>query len=420
MAGLLDLFGGGQSQADDYAQQPRGLSGMSNSLVGLGMGLLQPYNPWAGTNAWTNALQGYQAGSALDQRTAQQQQELAMQRQRMALAQSEAGRQAEQWKQEFGLRQKQFERGDMTDAQRAWNDKVAADPSLADNREEKIKHFGDWYRSKGEGDWSIVDGPPDANGNPTKYIFNKRTLERRPFTEGMTPSTSGGGGAITPVVPGSTLHWGTGEQGAAVPNTTGIGGAAPQSQLPPEIQSIPNYAARQKAMEEYYKKQALQAAAEPEQKALTLESANVALRELDAALKHTQEYPGMVAGPFGSMMKSVPGSRANDVAKQIEVVKANIAFDKLQAMRRSSPTGGALGNVSDKDMTLLQNSLASLEQSQTPEQFITAMKNVRTHYTTIVNKIQQGSSSGSTTSGQPSPQTSTGVRKYNPQTGMIE
>src|SRR5262245_50309012 len=69
-----------------------GIGGASNSLIGLGMGLLQAYNPWAGTNSWTNALQGYQAGAALDQRTRAQQQELAMQRERMAMAREQMNR----------------------------------------------------------------------------------------------------------------------------------------------------------------------------------------------------------------------------------------------------------------------------------------------------------------------------------------
>ena len=43
-------------------------------------------------------------------------------------------------------------------------------------------------------------------------------------------------------------------------------------------------------------------------------------------------------------------------------------------MREASPTGGALGAVSDNEQRLLQNSYAALSQSQTPEQF----KTVRT------------------------------------------
>src|SRR5262245_4364015 len=88
---MASIFGGG---GDDYGQ-PAGLGGMSNSLIGLGMGLLQPYNPWAGTNAWSNALQGYQAGSVLDQRRAQQAQEAAMQRERLALAREQMNREPE-------------------------------------------------------------------------------------------------------------------------------------------------------------------------------------------------------------------------------------------------------------------------------------------------------------------------------------
>src|SRR5262245_32344412 len=88
---MASIFGGG---GDDYGQ-PAGLGGMSNSLIGLGMGLLQPYNPYQGTNAWTNALQGYQSGSLLDQRRAQQAQEMAMQREGLAMAREQMNREPE-------------------------------------------------------------------------------------------------------------------------------------------------------------------------------------------------------------------------------------------------------------------------------------------------------------------------------------
>src|SRR4030095_16043953 len=89
---MAGMFGGGGD--DDYGQ-PQGFGGMSNSLIGLGMGLLQPYNPYQGTNGWTNALQGYQAGPPLDQRTRQQQQQMAIERERMPLARQQANREPE-------------------------------------------------------------------------------------------------------------------------------------------------------------------------------------------------------------------------------------------------------------------------------------------------------------------------------------
>src|SRR5262245_60892636 len=93
---FADLFRGyGMSPGLGGYDQGGGLGGMSNSLIGLGMGLMQPYNPWAGTNAWTNALQGYQTGAALDQRTRAQQQQLAMEMARLKLSQQQANREPE-------------------------------------------------------------------------------------------------------------------------------------------------------------------------------------------------------------------------------------------------------------------------------------------------------------------------------------
>lgn len=39
-------------------------------------------------------------------------------------------------------------------------------------------------------------------------------------------------------------------------------------------------------------------------------------------------------------------------------------------MRDSSPTGGALGNVTEKELALLQAVRGSLKQAQTPEQIL--------------------------------------------------
>ena len=73
---LMDMF-----QAQDAAGQPVGfgdaVTGRSNSLIGLGLGLLQPSNPLRGESSWGNALQGYMGGAALDTRTASQKAQLA-------------------------------------------------------------------------------------------------------------------------------------------------------------------------------------------------------------------------------------------------------------------------------------------------------------------------------------------------------
>lgn len=75
-------------------------------------------------------------------------------------------------------------------------------------------------------------------------------------------------------------------------------------------------------------------------------------------------------GFTGSIAKGVPGTPAFDLAKVLDGIKANVGFDKLQNMRDNSPTGGALGQVSEWELVLLQSVLGSLEQSQTKEQFV--------------------------------------------------
>ena len=63
-------------------------------------------------------------------------------------------------------------------------------------------------------------------------------------------------------------------------------------------------------------------------------------------------------------MSAVPGSSAKNVSALLDTVKANVGFEQLSAMRAASPTGGALGAVSERENALLQSVLGSVEQSQ--------------------------------------------------------
>lgn len=95
------------------------------------------------------------------------------------------------------------------------------------------------------------------------------------------------------------------------------------------------------------------------QNAIVLEDAKRALSKAD----------GWTTGFMGSVFSGIPGSPQHDLANIINTVKANIGFDKLQSMRENSPTGGALGQVSENENKLLQSVMGALEQSQSPDQF---------------------------------------------------
>lgn len=74
-------------------------------------------------------------------------------------------------------------------------------------------------------------------------------------------------------------------------------------------------------------------------------------------------------GPIGAMSGALPGGGwATDARALITTLKSGLAASALQAMRDASKTGGALGNVSDKDLELLQSKIANLDPNQGEEQ----------------------------------------------------
>lgn len=95
-----------------------------------------------------------------------------------------------------------------------------------------------------------------------------------------------------------------------------------------------------------------------------------------------------VTGMTGSVMSIVPGSPAYDTAMDIETIVSSIGFDRLQAMRDASPTGGALGQVSERELSQLNASLGNLRQSQSRENFLVNLRAVRRHYQAAVEAIR--------------------------------
>lgn len=98
----------------------------------------------------------------------------------------------------------------------------------------------------------------------------------------------------------------------------------------------------------------------------------VVQEDIDRALKLAERGGGIfgTTGAAGAVMSNIPGTDAYDLGQLLNTIKANIGFDKLQAMREASPTGGALGQVSERENTLLQSVLGALEQSQSNEEFV--------------------------------------------------
>lgn len=94
-----------------------------------------------------------------------------------------------------------------------------------------------------------------------------------------------------------------------------------------------------------------------------------------------------VAGLFATTASEIGGTDAANLRQAITTIESSIGFDRLQKMREDSPTGGALGQVSERELSLLNASLGSLSQMQSEEQLKTNLGRVRTHYDNFIKSI---------------------------------
>jgi hypothetical protein len=67
-----------------------------------------------------------------------------------------------------------------------------------------------------------------------------------------------------------------------------------------------------------------------------------------------------VTGLSGRAAEKVLGSARIAAQGNIDTIVANIGFDRLAAMRTESPTGGALGNITERELAFLQSVLGKL------------------------------------------------------------
>jgi hypothetical protein len=136
--------------------------------------------------------------------------------------------------------------------------------------------------------------------------------------------------------------------------------------------------------------EALERAAAAEKKVLAdaqaAQTADIVTNDIDRAISSIEANPALTTGWGAALTQDLPAGPAADAKKLIETVEANVSFDKLQQMRASSPTGAALGPVSDFENRLLQAVVGNLKLSQNKEQLLYNLERVKELYTKIVNE----------------------------------
>lgn len=111
--------------------------------------------------------------------------------------------------------------------------------------------------------------------------------------------------------------------------------------------------------------------------------ATEALTDLDSLIRN-QTATQPVTGVLGMMAGYIPESARNDAEGIASTLKAGIGFARLQRMREESKTGGALGSISEKELTALEDSIASLNFKQSPDRLLKNIGIIQREYNNIV------------------------------------
>ena len=118
---------------------------------------------------------------------------------------------------------------------------------------------------------------------------------------------------------------------------------------------------------------------------------NLVLTEIKNAVKARQLSRDMFgASGLGQGLTSTSmfsGSPANSVLALLKPIQANTAFSKLQEMRAKSPTGAALGAVSDRELQLLYSTEDAIDPAASDEVFQDGMGTVIKNRLVVANRL---------------------------------
>jgi hypothetical protein len=117
-----------------------------------------------------------------------------------------------------------------------------------------------------------------------------------------------------------------------------------------------------------------------------LASVNLVDKTIDKAIS---QLSPKTTGLVGVGASKIPGTDAYTLKTTLNTVVANLGFDKLQAMRDASPTGGALGQVAVKEIEFLQQTIASLDQGLTKEELAKNLNEIKASYARLQNSLKE-------------------------------
>lgn len=118
--------------------------------------------------------------------------------------------------------------------------------------------------------------------------------------------------------------------------------------------------------------------------------------KVDEALELIEKEFG-VTGFTGKVSGFLAGTDAFSLKKNLATIQANLGFDSLQKMRDASPTGGALGQVSERELDLLISAVAALDIGLEKDVLTKNLEEVRTHYNKWLKTVKEANTQGEQT-----------------------
>ena len=120
------------------------------------------------------------------------------------------------------------------------------------------------------------------------------------------------------------------------------------------------------------------------QKTSLREQANFIADQTQIAADLARESPD---GRLGAVMSVLnPTGDSGQLARVLETIGSNIAFGTLIRMKQESPTGGALGAVSERELRLLQSNMGNLDLIQGDEERLRVLNQIRS----VFSRISEG------------------------------
>jgi len=101
---------------------------------------------------------------------------------------------------------------------------------------------------------------------------------------------------------------------------------------------------------------------------------------VNTASETLKMIPNLPDSPIGAKVGAIlggvlPGTEIGRVVSRLGTLKANLALDKINQLREASPTGGAAGNMTEKEWPLFMQEFGALDAAENKQDLEARLKN---------------------------------------------